>query len=417
MIKRFEKKALAVEGCFTYTAIRDCKHDEHPDVIEYFHVTKNPTDPAMQQVNVSRSKLNVIRGIHISAFPKVVFCPTGRIFDVVVDMRPDSPTFKKWCGAWIDKDTHIVCPPFCAHGVFAGEEDSALCYYQGGTFFPHLDYAIQGFDKNLSIEWPHPVDGDKFVMSEKDLSAAPADEKLWATIKARMDDPIADMHTVTNSDAVVVSENTSDAMPIVRQLHPARVHVLQQNAANRESLRAAFVSLRPKDGVIYIISEREKTSTELLVELMNVIHVCDELKHQLVIIAREASREVETVAELAAKECGRAVAFLVGQCLLHRGLEAKEIANRLAKTKFVLPSFTNLDEMAAEAVKVLQTKRPGKFRYVNPGKLDFSVVKQFCAKNGVELPDTLGSNLEHVSVPEFNHITDAQKSFYNLTHH
>ena len=73
MIKYFIKKDLEVKDCCTYTAVRDCKDVNSVDKIEFFNVTKNFTDPAMQQVNVSRSKLNVIRGIHISAFPKVVF--------------------------------------------------------------------------------------------------------------------------------------------------------------------------------------------------------------------------------------------------------------------------------------------------------------------------------------------------------
>ena len=269
-------------------------------------------------------------------------------------------------------------------------------------------------DKSLAIEWPHPINGDKFVMSEKDLSAAPPDEKLWATIKARIDDPITDMHTVTNSDIVVVSSDASEGLPIVKQLQGTRVHLLQQNARNRESLRAALVSLRPKDGVIYVVNQRKGTSGELLTEMLNVLHVCDELKHQLVILTEAATKEVDIVAELAAKERPGAVTVLVGQCVLYSGMEKKEMAERLAAADFTIPSFTNLDDLAKEAIRALTTKTAGKFVFVNPGKLDAAAVKSFCAANGANFKATINAN----PVPEndFNKVTNAQDSFANLTH-
>ena len=315
MIKYFIKKDLEVKDCCTYTAVRDCKDVNAVDKIEFFNVTKNFTDPAMQQVNVSRSKLNVIRGIHISAFPKVVFCPVGRIYDVVVDMRPDSPTFKKWCGAWLDKDTHIVCPPFCAHGVFAGEDDSAICYYQGGTFFNHLDYAISWKDPKLGVKFPPPVNADDYVMSQKDLSSKCADPELWDKIKARMDDPIKDMHTVTNSDVVLISTSgETETQPFLASINNhknesngenLRAHFLVMNTLNRESVRAALVSLRPRCGVIYQVSTTSSyrsASTDILTEILNIIQICDELKHQLVIVADPKLKEYGIINDLVQKE-------------------------------------------------------------------------------------------------------------------
>jgi hypothetical protein len=63
-----------------------------------------------------------------------VCCPSGRAFDVVVDLRPASPTFLKWSGAWLSRATHIVVPAFCAHGFFAREDGTAILYLQGGCF-------------------------------------------------------------------------------------------------------------------------------------------------------------------------------------------------------------------------------------------------------------------------------------------
>lgn len=312
MLKNFSRKELEVKDCYTYTAVRDTNANE-TDIIEFFNVTKNQTDPAMQQVNVTRSHKNVIRGVHISAFPKVVFCPVGRIYDVVVDMRPDSPTFKKWCGAWLDKDTHIVCPPFCAHGVFAAEEDSVICYYQGGTFFNHLDYAISSKDPDLQIQFPTPIDADDYVMSEKDLSSKCADEELWSKIKARMDDPINDMHTVTNSDIVLISTSTEvDNLPYLQLMNerkdhdqPLRAHWLDMNALNRESTRAALVSLRSKYGIIYQVqseSSYRSVSTDLLTEMMNIFSIARELQDKLVIVADGTTKEFSIISKLIENE-------------------------------------------------------------------------------------------------------------------
>jgi dTDP-4-dehydrorhamnose 3,5-epimerase-like enzyme len=290
MIDSFETTSLAVDGCYTYRATRRVPTASRPDIIEYFNVTKNHTDPAMQQVNVTTSVLNVIRGVHVSAFPKVVFCPVGRIYDVVVDLRPDSPTFKQWTGAWLDRDTHIICPGFCAHGVFAAEEGSVICYYQGGTFFNHLDYAVSAQDPALGIEWPS---ASAYVMSEKDLSSPNADAPLIAKIKARIDNPIEDIHTETNSDVVIVAANSDRGAGIAARLQDKRVHLVEGSAVNRESLNAAIFSLRPKDGVIYVVGESGGRAASLItVEILNIVHICANQKHQLVIVAEGGRREV-----------------------------------------------------------------------------------------------------------------------------
>jgi dTDP-4-dehydrorhamnose 3,5-epimerase len=397
MIEGFTRRELAVKDCFTYTATRDCSPSEHPEVIQYFDVTQNETDPAMQQVNVTRSKKNVIRGIHISAFPKVVFCPLGRIYDVVVDMRPDSPTFKRWCGAWLDRDTHIICPAFCAHGVFSAEEDSAICYYQGGTFWPHLDYAISGLDPALAVEWPRPIDADDFVMSEKDLTSAPADDALWAKIKARMDDPIADIHTTTNSDIVVIATSVSDAVPLIERLQGTRVHFLQQSAVNRESLSAAIFSLRPKDGIIYIAAGPK---SDIVVELLNVVQVCDAFRHQLVIVTGDDYDEIELIRPLIQKEAPTQVAVLVGQAMLYRGMTKTEAAARLTAGKGAIErrgTFTQFDQLAGVAIQYLREKKGGFFRLVNPGVLDGEAVKEFCAANGVNFDGQVGGEAADIA--------------------
>jgi dTDP-4-dehydrorhamnose 3,5-epimerase-like enzyme len=348
----------------------------------------------MQQVNVSRSKRNVIRGIHISGFPKVVFCPVGKVFDVVVDMRPDSPTFKKWCGAWLDRKTHIICPSFCAHGVFAAEEESVICYYQGGTFFPHLDYAISGKDPALAIQWPTPIGANDYVMSVKDLSSEIVGPAIWDKISAARSDPIAEMHRTTNSDVVVCCDRLDDVTPLMFELRESRGHLLRISAMNRESLHAAITSLRPRDGVIYFFSENQgRSQTDELTELLNIIHICEQLQHHLVIITESNSTRITIISDLIAKERPNEVALLIGQCILHKGLTKTEAAIKLSRYASELekkPTFTYFDELASFAVKMLREKKFGTVEFVNPGTLDFDAVKEFCHSNGVDFSVSKG---------------------------
>jgi hypothetical protein len=316
-----------------------------------------------------------------------VFCPVGRIFDVVVDMRPDSPTFKKWCGAWIDKDTHIVCPGFCAHGVFAAEEDSVICYFQAGTFFDKLDYPCSGLDPALGIEWPKPIDATDFVMSPKDLGSGKADEALWAKVKARIDDPIADIHTVTNSDIVVAGATVYDTLPILKKIQGTRCHLLQLNSSNRESFQAAVFSLRPQDGLIYLLKAGARSATTgVMTELLNVVQVCHEYRQPLVVVAEENFKEIELARFIIETEVAISVAVLIGQCLLYRGMKKADAAKRLNESQRLfgnVQSFTDFDALAGVAVDLLKQKKAGIYQFVNPGVLNLGKVKEFCSQNGV----------------------------------
>ena len=75
---------------------------------------------------------NVIRGLHISTYCKLVTCTSGSVYDVVVDLRPDSPTYLQWAGAVLTAENckELYIPPNCGHGFLSLEDDSILLYAQ-----------------------------------------------------------------------------------------------------------------------------------------------------------------------------------------------------------------------------------------------------------------------------------------------
>jgi dTDP-4-dehydrorhamnose 3,5-epimerase len=127
--------------------------------------------PAFVQDNHSHSRKGSVRGLHYQLkHPqgKLVYAVTGRIFDVVLDIRRGSPTFGNWCGAVLsDENKHqIYIPPGFAHG-FSVLSDRADVIYKCTDFYtPGDEYGVRWSDPELDIDWgvEHPI------LSPKDLA-------------------------------------------------------------------------------------------------------------------------------------------------------------------------------------------------------------------------------------------------------
>jgi dTDP-4-dehydrorhamnose 3,5-epimerase len=124
------------------------------------------------QENHSRSRLRTIRGLHLRApdgETKIVRCSSGEIFDVVVDVRPSSPTFGRWERFMLDDRRHlqVVIPPGYAHGFQALSEPADVQYRHDRFYAPAFDVAVAWNDPDLAIDWPLPEP----ILSERDRSA------------------------------------------------------------------------------------------------------------------------------------------------------------------------------------------------------------------------------------------------------
>ena len=132
-------------------------------------------DPSgFAQDSLSRSRRGVLRGLHLrrgAGEAKLVRCSYGAIFDVIVDLRPHSPTFGNWESFELrgDDQVSLYVPAGCAHGFQALTEPADVSYRIDRVHDPAEDVAIAHDDPALAIPWPLPVAG----MSPRDRTAPP----------------------------------------------------------------------------------------------------------------------------------------------------------------------------------------------------------------------------------------------------
>lgn len=129
---------------------------------------------AFVQDSLSRSALGVVRGLHLrrgAGEAKLVRCSYGAIFDVVVDLRPSSPTYRNWESFELgdDAQTSLYIPAGCAHGFQALTATADVSYRIDRPHDPSEDVSIAFDDAELAIPWPLPV----AAVSERDRVAPP----------------------------------------------------------------------------------------------------------------------------------------------------------------------------------------------------------------------------------------------------
>ena len=131
-------------------------------------------DPAgFAQDSLSRSARGVVRGLHVrrgDGEAKLVRCSYGAIFDVVVDLRPASPTYRNWESFELRDDEQVsLYVPGCAHGFQARTDPADVSYRIDRAHDPAEDVSIAFDDPELAIPWPLPI----AVMSRRDRLAQP----------------------------------------------------------------------------------------------------------------------------------------------------------------------------------------------------------------------------------------------------
>ncbi len=127
------------------------------------------------QDNHSRSAQGVLRGLHLQVEPhaqgKLVRVTTGRIFDVAVDVRAGSPTYRQWVGLELDDVEHrqVWIPPGLAHGFLVMSESADVQYKTTDYYTPAAEVGIRWDDPALAIAWPDI--GAPYALSAKDRDA------------------------------------------------------------------------------------------------------------------------------------------------------------------------------------------------------------------------------------------------------
>jgi dTDP-4-dehydrorhamnose 3,5-epimerase len=180
-----EFEPLGIEGA--WRAVSPVWSDERGFFREWFKsedmIARTGIDFSIQQANFSQSHMGVIRGIHYSLSPqgqaKWVTCVSGSIRDVIVDIRPDSPTFGK--SVHIDITAHdgtaILIGPGLGHGFASLRDSSKFVYLLSTPYSPKVEFDINPFDPALSIDWG--LDLTKVYLSEKDKNAPTLAQRLF----------------------------------------------------------------------------------------------------------------------------------------------------------------------------------------------------------------------------------------------
>lgn len=130
-------------------------------------------NPAVVQCNASfNARRGTLRGMHYQGEPhgesKVVRCVRGAIFDVAVDLRPDSPTYRGWHGVELSSENRraFYIPAGLAHGFQTLTDDAEVLYQMGHRYVPEAARGVRWDDPAFAIDWP-AVDRER-IISEKD---------------------------------------------------------------------------------------------------------------------------------------------------------------------------------------------------------------------------------------------------------
>ncbi|WP_025897851.1 dTDP-4-dehydrorhamnose 3,5-epimerase [Sneathiella glossodoripedis] len=133
------------------------------------------------QANISyNTRKHTLRGMHFQISPheeeKLVYCTSGSIFDVIVDIRENTTSFGKWCAVELSRENGkgLYIPKGCAHGFLTLEDNSEVTYLMSPAYKPGFESGFNWADANIGIQWP----ATPTVISEKDQMLPSFDEAL-----------------------------------------------------------------------------------------------------------------------------------------------------------------------------------------------------------------------------------------------
>ena len=158
--------------------VREIQIEPHVDDRGFFARTwcqkefeEQGLNPRISQCSVSfNQKKGTLRGLHYQGAPypeaKLVRCTQGSLYEVVVDIRPQSPTFKQWIKLDLDaqKRNMVYVPEGCAHGFLTLEDATEVLYQISEFYHPELSRGVRWNDPAFKIEWPAEVK----VISDRD---------------------------------------------------------------------------------------------------------------------------------------------------------------------------------------------------------------------------------------------------------
>jgi len=177
MVQKFSFNELELSGAYIIKPFYVT--DNRGGLIKDYNTdvfTTNGIDYSLKETFYTISKRGVIRAIHfqlIKQQAKLIRCIKGHIYDVIVDLRPASPTFGKWKGMHLtgDNTNMLFVPEYFGHGYLV-IDDSIVSYKCNQVFYDKGDSGIIYNDPDIGIKWPIDlIGGEKnLIVSEKDIN-------------------------------------------------------------------------------------------------------------------------------------------------------------------------------------------------------------------------------------------------------
>lgn len=182
---------MGIQGAFVFTPVRH--QDSRGHFQESLKLSSLDKELGLgfevKQVNQSTSAKGVIRGIHFADNPpgqaKYVSCLKGAIWDVVVDLRTESPTFGKWEGVEVSAENgkSVLIAEGLGHAFLSLEEGSVVSYLCSEEYNPTTERQINPLDKNLAIDFSgfgSKFGVEEFLLSDQDKKAEGFQEAFGA---------------------------------------------------------------------------------------------------------------------------------------------------------------------------------------------------------------------------------------------
>lgn len=174
MIQRYIFQELDLKGAYLIKPFSSTDH--RGKLIKDYNIEdfqKNGIDFQIKETFYTISKRGVIRAIHFQKIrqqAKLVRCIEGHIYDVIVDLRKESPTYGNWLGFHLSKENEecLLVPERFGHGYLV-IEDSIVSYKCSETFYMEGDSGIMWNDSDINIKWPIEL-VDDVILSQKDLN-------------------------------------------------------------------------------------------------------------------------------------------------------------------------------------------------------------------------------------------------------
>ncbi|MCM2678950.1 dTDP-4-dehydrorhamnose 3,5-epimerase family protein [Echinimonas agarilytica] len=165
MQQDFSVETLPLKGAFR---VRHKVFSDHRGMFKRLSCHQSLLDSGVdaqpRQVNASLTpKKGTIRGMHFQHEPatetKIVCAMSGSLFDVLIDLRPDSDTYLQWYGEQLSGESHssLIVPPGFAHGFQTTSDNVLMMYLNSTDYAPDLESGIHPLDPSIAVAWPLPV--------------------------------------------------------------------------------------------------------------------------------------------------------------------------------------------------------------------------------------------------------------------